>query len=154
MASLTRSVLGAVKTAIQGIDGTGGYSHDFSGDDQVFVSWANSPQRMTDTVFIRLAAVSSEHGARLGYYKRVMSVEIWCWVRGSNTAGDRVSEATDAADDIMTAIEADRELGLLSSGVREVIMSATTFDGQEIGIEGWGGAVIMLQVEASVRTGS
>lgn len=151
MASNIRSIMGALRTKLQGINGSGGYVNNLSGDDQVLLGEYGHPPRVPAVAVYPVGQLGT-HGLQLGRYTRTMNFQIQGWVAATSDApSERVMAACDLLDDVMTAIEADRKL---SGTVRDLIFDqVTAFNGDEAGIPGFGVIVVNLQVTWNVNSG-
>jgi hypothetical protein len=107
-----------------------------------------------ETAFVTLESVISTPGARLGYFKRTVTVGVLVFVPAAMASGNGVLEATDALDDVMRTFEADRYLGLSGLGVRDLRVDGTAFSGQELNMKGYGVCSCNLIVDFSTTTGA
>lgn len=136
MGSKARTVLGALKAALQAADGTGGYVYDLSGTDAVRMERGRAENTRLPVVFMALEGLDGEGAPTLGEYRRTMVVAIEGRVSPeSQTPEERALAALDLLDDICTALEADRGLG---NRVLDIVISGTTVDGDEVGLTNLG----------------
>ena len=85
-------------------------------------------------------------------YDRTMTCQIEGWVAAENsTPGNAALEAVDLMDDIMRALEADRSL---DSNVRDIEISASSLDGQELDRPGLGLCILQLIVRYTETAGA
>ncbi len=144
MSSQTRGVLGAVKTALQTINGAGSYTYDLSATDKVKLGTPNMDGSLYPCAWIGAPELRSEHGPQLGRYRRTLTIPIWGMAAAtSSSTEERGLVASDLLDDIAVALETDRTLG---SRVLDIIVQGATFDGDEVGIPGVGLAVAVVEV--------
>lgn len=153
--SVHRDVAEAMQTKIQAINGAGVYHYDFTGSDQVFIGIASHAVRPDKpTAFIALQATSSVTGEQLTRWTRTPTFVVEVIVPSDEDPGKQQLDAMDAMDDIMRALEADRTLGLTSSGVRDVLIGGTSFAGALIGFGRYGVASLEVRVTLNVQTGA
>lgn len=125
MSSHTRAIMGALKSALAGINGSGGYTYDLSATDRVKIGRPSLTEGLSPCVWIALGQLDSDHGPQLGRYTRTLSIDLEGRVPldGGNTTEERELEAVDLLDDICAALEADRTLG---GRVLDLIVQGTT----------------------------
>jgi hypothetical protein len=145
--STERSILAAVKTQIANVNGAGLYTFDLSGADAVVHGQAFQPHRVPGAyVFFGGLSTAQTGGVTvLTKYDRTMIIQVegWCAAKSAAPA-DAALEAVDLMDDIMRALEADRSLG---GNVRDIEISASALDGQELDRPGLG--LCVLQITAT-----
>lgn len=145
MASKTRSVLAAVRTALATINGASGYVHNLSATGRVrggrpTASDGTSPP----CAWVALGRLTSSHGPQLGRYQRNLVIDLEARAPSTaDTTEEREAIAADLLDDLATAIETDRTLGGL---VLDVIVEGATLDGEECGIPGIAVALVQVSV--------
>jgi hypothetical protein len=130
--STERTILAAIQTQIQNVNGAGSYTFDLSGNDQVVIGEAFQPTRVPccHVYFLNVTTAQTPGTTVLTRYDRTMSVQAEGWCAAENsTPGNAALEAVDLMDDIMRALEADRSLG---GNVRDIEISASAIDGQEL----------------------
>lgn len=150
--SKIRAILGQLKTVLQGINGAGGHTYDLSGDDQVVIGEGTTPPRYPAAA-VYLLSVRGQHGAQLGRYTRIATLQIQAWTSAtSSDPGERAMAAADLLDDIMAAVEADRKL---NGNVKDLIfIDSGTLHGDEVGIPGCGIAIANLETYFTVNSGA
>lgn len=128
MASVTRGVIGAMKTALQGINGSGGYTCDLSGSDRVKIGRPLKAEGVAPPcAWLAVGQLVSDHGEQLGRYTRTLTVDLEARCPASDSSPEeRELIALDLLDDICTALETDRTLG---GRVLDIIIQATTATG-------------------------
>ena len=135
-----------VKTQLANVNGSGSYTHDLSGADQIVIGEAFSPHRLPGAyVYVNGVKTTQTAGrTALRRFDRQMDIQIEAWCAATNASpGTTILDALDLQDDIMRAIEADRSLG---NNVRDVEVEATAYDGQELDRPSLGLAVLTLKV--------
>lgn len=152
MASNARTVLANIKTALSGINGSGGgYHHDLSGAGRVQLLRGLSPA-MVPGAMVYPTSFTSEHGPQLGRYARRMSVMVVGVVAGTTESpSDRALAAFDLLDDICRALESDRTLG---GTVLDVIVSNCVISGDEADAPGLGAAYATVDVYYHMNSGA
>ena len=145
MASNLRAILGAVKTAIQAVNGTGGYVYDLSASGVVQIgqpTLADGP--MPPRVWIWVEGVTGEHGPELGAYRRGVNINVAAEVPStSTTREEHLLAACDLLDDLSVALQADRTL---DSTVLDVLVNGAPLSGAELGIPGTASAALAVDV--------
>ena len=144
MASNLRAIVAAIQTTLQGIDGTADYVYDLADTaDRVQVGLLpETPRRLS--VWITDFQMRSSLEASLGRYKRTVTVQIEAAVPAATPGpAARAFAATDLCNDIHTALEADRTLG---QRVLDITVDSTAFDGDCIGLDGFGIAAVVVTV--------
>ena len=129
--STERTILAAIQTQIQNVNGAGSYTFDLSGTRTV-IGEAFQPHRVPACYiyFLNVATAQTPGTTRLTAYDRTMTVQAEGWCAAENsTPGNAALEAVDLMDDIMRALEADRSL---DGNVRDIEISASALDGQEL----------------------
>lgn len=148
--STARSIIENIKSQIaSNVDGSGSYTYDLTGSDQVVIGEAFQPHRVPGAyVFFGGGTTAQTPGTTvLSRYDRTMVCQVEGWVAADSAApGEAAMDALDLCDDIMRAIESDRTLGLLSSGVRDVEIAYNTLDGQELDRPGLGLCILQVTV--------
>lgn len=143
---LERTIVNQVKTQIANVNGSGSYTHDLSGSDQVVIGEAFSPHRLPGA-YVYVNGIKTQQTARrtvLTRYDRQMEIQIEAWCAATNSsAGTTILDALDLTDDIMRALETDRTL---SNNVRDIEIEASAYDGQELDRPSLGLAVLTLTV--------
>lgn len=152
MASRLRTILTSLKTLVQGINGAGGYVHNLSGNDQVFIGELVRPERYPAVAVYPLGQHGA-HGLQLGRFKRTQNFQIQGWTQAaSDSPQERVLMACDLLDDVMTAIEADRTIG---GNVYDLLfLEVSAFNGDEAGVPGFGVMVCTLQLWWHTNSGA
>lgn len=151
MASNARSILSNIQSALQAINGSGGYHYDLSATGRVVVMRGLLPG-MVPGVMIYPLSFGSEHGPQLGRYRRNLSVMVVGAVAGAaDTPSDRAFAAFDLLDDITAALEADRTLG---GTVLDVLVSNVVLTGDEADAPGLGGVFATVDVYYHVNSGT
>lgn len=106
-----------VKTQLQNINGSGSYTYDVSGSDQVVIGQTFASHRVPGVYLFTNGTTTKQEAGRtvLTRYDREMKVQIESWVPSTSaTAGTALLDALDMQDDIFRAIESDRSLGATS----------------------------------------
>ena len=155
MSADARTVIAAVKTRLQLINGAGGYVYDLSAADQVVLHAPVTPTTMPCLGVYFLDMRSEQQAGRepLGYYRRTLRVAILGFVAGvSDSPSDRMLAAADLLDDISTALESDRTLG--TSVALDVIIQGEALSGSEDDLPSTVGIVqAVAEIWWRVRTG-
>ncbi len=148
MASRLRSILEAVKTAVQAVNGAGSYVHDLSATGVVqlgeptIADGASGPR-----VWVWLDSLVGEDGPVLGERKRLAVIGIRADVPATSAShGEQMLIACDVLNDITTALDADRGL---SGTVLDLNVAGCPLAGQSLGLTGM--ATAILSVEAYVH---
>ena len=116
MASTQRQILNRLVTLLQGINGSGAYTYDLSGTDQIIRGRISEPTRIP-LICIYGVRESSTDGPSMGRLQRELTVGILGFVASTSDNGPgRVNAALDLIGDIRTAIEANRTLYDASAG--------------------------------------
>ena len=152
--STERTILAAIQTQIQNVNGAGSYTFNLSGTDQVVLGEAFQPHRIPGcyVYFLNVTTAQTPGTTRLNAYDRVMTVQAEAWCAAENsTPGNAALEAVDLMDDIMRALEADRSL---DGNVRDIEISASSLDGQELDRPGLGLAILSLVVRYTEAAGA
>ena len=135
---LERTILNRIKTQISNVNGSGSYTADLSGSDQVVIGESFAPHRLPGCYIYPDGITTAQTAGRtvLSRYDRTMSVQIEAWTAATSSApGTALLQ-----DDIMRALESDRSLG---GNVRDLEISASAFDGGELDRTGLGLAVLV-----------
>ena len=144
MSSQIRSVVGAVKTALAGINATGAYTYDLSATDRVRIGTPDLTGSLYPCAWIGAPELRSEHGPQLGRYRRSLTIPIWGMAATtSSSTEERGLVGADLLDDLAVALETDRTLG---GRVLDIIVQGATFDGDEVGVPGVALAVVSVEV--------
>lgn len=108
----TKAITHAIAALLAGIDGTGDYTHDLTGDRQVAVGmYAEPPTTALPFVCVWLVEVSEEPGPTTRSYTQSGQWAVRAWVRGhAHQHEARMDAAMDLADDIRRALRADPSL--------------------------------------------
>ena len=138
----------ALISQIQGVNGSGVYTHDLSGTGKVGRVRTASPPIGPPYATIVLDEVRSGHDVVLGSYRRDCMYTIVGWgLTGADTDTAREEAAVNMLDDLLRAIESDRTLG---GRVYEVIASGRSFVASEVET-GAHYPIAVLQVECYLR---
>ena len=151
---LERTILNQIKTQIGNVNGSGSYSADLSGSDQVCIGESFAPHRLPGCYIYPNGINTSQAAGRtvLTRYDRTMSVQIEAWTAATSSApGTALLDALDLQDDIMRALEADRSLG---GNVRDIEISASAFDGHELDRPGLGLCVLVCSISYTEVSGA
>ena len=144
--STERTILAAIQSQIQNVNGSGSYTFDLSGTRTV-IGEAFQPHRVPGcyVYFLNVTTAQTPGITVLTRYDRTMTVQAEGWCAAENsTPGNAALEAVDLMDDIMRALEADRSL---DGNVRDIESSASALDGQELD-RGPGLGLCSLQIVA------
>lgn len=143
MASDIRGIVGAVKTALAGINATGSYVHNLSATGRVRIGRPTlGDGTAPPSAWVAIGRLDSGQAPQLGRFRRDLVLDIEARAPATTLdTEERELIGSDLLDDICTAIEADRTLG---SRVLDVIVTGASFDGDEAGIPGC--AVVLAQV--------
>ena len=110
MPSRQRQILDRLIALLQGINGSGSYTYDLSGSDQIVRGRIVEPTRIP-LICIYGARESSTDGPSMGRLQRELTVGVLGFVATTSDDGSgRVNAALDLVGDIRTAIEANRTL--------------------------------------------
>lgn len=150
MASTAQTAVARIVTDLQGITG-GSYTYDLSGADQVVVCAGLPVDGRSLMVALTPRSIRTDHGFSLGNYIRTMPVEILGRVQAtSDTPQARLYAALDLADDIATALEADRSL---NGNVYDLKLSIEAIDGDEYNLPGVGMIMGIIEVYWDAASG-
>ena len=141
-----RSILERIKAVLATIDGTGSYTFDLSGTDQVFIGALFLPHRIPSAHIYGGNLGSAQVGGTtlLTGYDRTMRVRIECWVGINSTDGAEIHLAPlDAYNDIRLVLENDRTL---NSNVHDLIVSVTTVEPSDPEFPGLGLAILDVDI--------
>jgi len=156
--STARSIIENIKSQIAtNVNGAGSYTYDLTGTDQVVIGESFQPHRVPGAyVFFGGGSTAQTAGTTvLTRYDRTMLCQVEGWVPSDSAApGEAALDALDLCDDIMRAIETDRTLGLLSSGVRDVEIAYNAVDGQELDRPGLGLCILQVTVRYVEKAGA
>jgi hypothetical protein len=152
VASKTRSILAAIKTALQAINGSGVYSYNLSSTDQVQIGRPRPENTIFPSAWINIGSLQGISGDALINMKRTLVVELEGRVSPSaQTAEERGLAATDLLDDLVTALESDQSLGGL---VDNLEVSGIALDGDEVGLGSYGVAYAQVAVTWEQQRGT
>ena len=150
------ATLNAIHTAlisqIQGVNGSGAYTHDLSGTGRVGRVRVASPPIGPPYATIVVDEVISSNDVVLGTYRRDCIFTIVGWATaGADTDTAREQGAINMLDDLLRAVESDRTLG---GRVYDVIGSGRSFNGfdPETGAQ-YPIAVVRVETWLRVNTG-
>ena len=152
--STERTILTAIQTQIQNVNGSGSYTFNLSGADQVVLGESFQPHRVPGcyVYFLNVSTAQTGGSTRLNAYDRTMTCQVEAWVAAENsTPGNAALEAVDLMDDIMRALEADRSL---DGNARDIEISASSLDGQELDRPGLGLCILQLVVRYTETAGA
>ena len=152
--ALERTILNQIKTQIATVNGSGSFTADLSGSDQVVIGESFSPGRIPCAYIYPNGITTTQAAGRtvLTRYDRNMSVQIEAWTAATSSApGTALLDALDLQDDIMRALESDRSLG---GNVRDLEISASAFDGHELDRPGLGLAVLICSIDYTETGGA
>tara|TARA_R110002073_G_scaffold24725_1_gene83084 strand:- start:195 stop:656 length:462 start_codon:yes stop_codon:yes gene_type:complete len=150
---LERAILTRIKTQIGNVNGSGVYTADLSGSDRVVIGESFSPGRIPCAYIYPNGVNTAQTPGRtvLSRYDRTMSVQIEAWTAATSSApGTALLDALDLQDDIMRALESDRSLG---GNVRDLEISASSFDGHELDRPGLGFTVLLCSISYTETAG-
>ena len=162
MSSLGTQITAAIKTALEGIDGTGSYTHDLSDDGVVRIA-SEDTEGGYPSVTIEPAGMKSGRAAvpsgsvgrvALNQWGRAYTRLIWARVDHGGTTQLALAAAEDLLDDICRAIEADPRLGLKSEGVIDSIVDGTAYAGGDEGVSEGASVFAEVTVYAALTTGA
>lgn len=141
MSAAARTIMTQIRTQLAEIDGAGGYVHDVSATGRIVFGFPVSPDG-PPRIYIADLAIESSHDHNLGAYDRRLSCLLMAFVgAASDSTEARMLAALDMADDIATALEADRTLG---GNVLDLIVNIQAIDGDELEYQGLGIAQVLL----------
>lgn len=145
--STRRTIAAALITRLQLINGSGGYTLDLTGDDQIRQTIEiEAIRKDVPVVHFDIGNFSSSNAGQmaLGYRSRRLLVTVWGFVPSDLADGtDTALEGSDLEDDLMRAIESDVTLG---SNVHDVIIDSATVDGNEVHYSLGGTSVVVMQI--------
>jgi len=141
-----RSILEAVVSALKTIDGTGSFTYDLSGDDQVLVGRGSRPARVP-AAFVAVEGLDTAQvpgQTPLTRYDRTLTLTVVAFAQASDDKPGSVHAASlDLQDDVMRALEADRSLGGL---VYDLEIVSQLYDGAELDARASGLGIVALAV--------
>ena len=149
-----RAIMLRVQDQIQNCNGSGSYTYDLSGSDQVCIGESFAPTRVPGVYIFANGVTTAQTAGRtvLTRYDREMKIQIEAWVGATSAApGIALLDAMDLQDDIMRALESDRSL---DGNARDVEIEATAYDGAEMDRPGMGMAVLILTVRYTETAGA
>jgi hypothetical protein len=153
--SVHRDVTEAIKTALAAMTVAGGYHYNYNAADQVQIGLASTaPKPNAPAIFISLEESASSYGPELTRFTRAARYVIEAVIPSNENPGSQQLDAMDAMDDVMRALEANRSLGLRSSGVRDLILEGRAFAGAWIAFGCYGVASITATVTINLATGA
>ena len=152
--SIARELLIRIRDDLRGIKPSGGYSSDLGsrvwlGDPEMAVIDGELP-----AAWVTGWSIASRDDDHLGAFRRTLTVQIVAATRGlSDDPGDdeiegpafRAIAATDLVNDIVRALEGDRQLG--RGDVVVMRAEAQTIDGAKLEIPGVGMAFVTATYE-------
>ena len=151
---LERTILNQIKTQIGNVNGSGSFSADLSGADQVVIGESFSPHRVPGAYIYPNGITTTQAAGRtvLTRFDRTMTVQIEAWTAATSSApGTALLDALDLQDDIMRALESDRSLG---GNVRDIEIEATSFDGHELDRPSLGLCVLVCSISYTEVSGA
>jgi len=156
MASTMSTLADRIRTVLRGIDATGSYTYNLSIDaDQV--DYGDSQDRTPPAVRITSLGLDSAEAVTLTRYSRTVTVNLIGWVPVSaDNPGERMKAASDLANDIHLAIEADRidggagTLGVLTTSV---VVESDVLDGNSLMLDGCGAVAARVTMSYRSTTG-
>ena len=152
--ALERTILNQIKTQIANVNGSGSYTADLSGTDQVVIGESFAPHRLPGCYIYPNGVTTTQAAGRtvLTRDDRTMSGQVEAGTPATASApGTALLDAMDLQDDIMRALEADRSLG---GNVRDIEIAASSFDGHELDRPSLGLAVLVLTIEYTETAGA
>lgn len=155
MGSTESSILDRIVTNLSAIDGTGSYDYDFSATDAVQIGMTSEPNIVPAAYVFPMTLNTAQTPRRtpMNRYDRTFKIQIDVYVPATDsTPGLAIKAALNAQDDVMLALEADRSLG--STGVHDIEIEASAYDGAELNRPGLGVATLLLTVIYSERGGA
>ena len=153
MASDARTVLNAIVTKLQTANGAGVYHNDLSATNRVVIGRPTEPGTVPQVFVFHAGMRSEQQPGReyLGAYRRVLTVGIVGFVAGTtDSSSDALLAACDLYDDICSAIENDRGLGITSGtstgqipgGIIDVMLQGEAIEGSELDMPAEVGLVV------------
>jgi hypothetical protein len=149
-----RAIMLQVQTQLKTINGSGSYTYDVSGDDQVVIGDTFASHRIPGVYIFANGVSTSQTAGRtvLSRYDREMKIQLEAWTAStSSTPGVALLDAMDLQDDIMRALEGDRSIG---GNARDVEIEATAYDGAELDRPGLGMAVLLVTIRYTETAGA
>lgn len=158
MGSRVRDILGRIKTDLVGINGTGSYNYDLSGDNQVIVAQAMDPVRVP-CIYIYSDGMDTTQAAGrtiLTQFDRTLRVMCVGYIAATNDDPEELHLRTwDLLADMQRALEADRGLGPPAAPLCDDLeLSMVATDGAQVGRPTMGIAVVALNVSFRQDSGS
>ena len=158
MGSRVRDILARIKTDLAGINGSGSYNYDLSGDNQVIVAQAMDPVRVPCVYIYSDGMDTAQSPGRtvLTQYDRTLRVMCVGYVAATNDDPEELHLRTwDMLADMQRALEADRGLGPSGSFLCDDLeLSMVATDGAQVGRPTMGIAVVALSVSFRQDSGS
>ena len=147
MGSRVRDILGRIKTDLVGINGTGSYNYDLSGDNQVPCVYIYSDGMDTTQAAGRTI---------LTQFDRTLRVMCVGYIAATNDDPEELHLRTwDLLADMQRALEADRSLGPPAAPLCDDLeLSMVATDGAQVGRPTMGIAVVALSVSFRQDSGS
>ena len=143
-----RNIVDQIVSNLQTINGSGGYTYDLSGSDQVVIGDQFNPIRLPCAyVFVRGVETRQEAGITvLTQYDRTMTVNIIGFVNAQNdNPGEMMVRALDFQSDVMKCLESDRSLGNGGTVLADDIeISGRTFRGADLDLPSTGIAALIV----------
>ena len=152
--ALERTILNQIKTQIGNVNGSGSYTADLSGSDQVCIGESFSPHRLPGVYIYPNGITTTQAAGRtvLTRFDRTMTVQIEAWTAATSSApGTALLDALDLQDDIMRALESDRSLG---GNVRDIEIAANSYDGHELDRPSLGLCVLVCSISYTEVSGA
>lgn len=149
----TGRIISAIADLLAGIDGTGSFENDLSGEDQVlhYAPPATGPDRSPSVYIFGAQLDSSPEGKSLvlGHFERSLTINFEAYANvDTSTANTPLEAAYSLLEDIQLVLESTRVpgqkmLGLDQAGdpvIRDFTISQGALDGNQLSNElfGWG----------------
>lgn len=156
MSALTRQIREAVAARLAAVNGAGGYTYDLSATGRIVHASGEIETERIPGAAVWTTGFTRTPGLQMGYYTQTTRIGVAGFVpAASDDPGAGAAAAEDLADDLLTAIEGNRTLGLESSGVLDlVIESAQLFGSSPTDGREFGAVYLEVVVTAEVRTGA
>ena len=94
-----------------------------------------------------------QYGPTLGRFQSTARFELYCYIGGTDEAS-RNDNALNLASDMIEALTDNRQLGLPSGTIDDVLCSFTALDGEKYGLDGIGIGYIQCDVKFQTSTGA
>lgn len=132
------TIASALTTLLQGIDGSGDYTYDLSGDGQVEQLAPNGPPITRKRPYVAFHMGSRQDlrsgaDADLSQYGQAMSIDLVAVVSGGLSPATAVAAANDMEADILLALHGSRTLGaakVYDLAVLTEIVTGSAVDGR------------------------